>query len=104
PLGPRQSTSVHACAHLSKAHASQATSYSDSRLGRLGLPGLGEPVLAPLQGGLLRQDSRRSVVHVALTDPPCAELRQDLVETLAAEIKGFRVRTVAEPEHAVVNA
>src|SRR3954469_9053905 len=62
---------------------------------------LGEPLLAPFERGLLRQDAAGGVVHVALADAPRAELGEELVEALAAEIEGLGVGAVAQPEHAV---
>ena len=37
----------------------------------------------------------------ALADPSRPELAQQIVEALAAEIEGFRVRAVAQAKHAV---
>src|SRR5687767_5571773 len=102
-LRSRQSTSERAYADLSKARASRATSYSDTGLGRLGFLCLGEPRLAPLQRGFLRQDAGRRVVHVPLADTAGAELGKNVVKALAAEVEGFRVGPVAEPEHAVAD-
>src|SRR5712671_6711540 len=65
---------------------------------------LAKPFLAPLERGLFGQDAARGVVHVALADALGAELAQDLVEALAAEIEGLGVRAIAQAEHAVAHA
>src|SRR4051812_5623799 len=62
---------------------------------------LAEPILAPLERGLLRQDPARGVVHVALAHASRAEAGEELVEALAAEIEGLRVRTIAQAEYAI---
>src|SRR6185503_1640885 len=61
----------------------------------------GEPLLAPLERGLLGQHAARGVVHVPLADAAGAELGEKLVEALAAEIEGLGVGAVAQAEHAI---
>src|SRR5688572_16971505 len=72
-------------------------------LSRGGFLDLAEPGLAPLERCFLRKNAGRGVVHVALADTPRAELAQDVVEALAAEVESFRVGPVTEPEHAVAH-
>src|SRR5262249_19987103 len=62
-----------------------------------------QPLLAPLERGLFRPHAARGVVHGALADTPRAELGEQLVEALAAEIEGLGVGAIAQPEHAVAH-
>src|SRR5688572_25814149 len=101
----RSSQPVHFRARILHWNATRVPAFY-AALGRLAQPlaYLAQPVLAPLQRGLLRQDAARGVVRVALADALRAELRQQLVELLSAEVEGLGVGAVAQPEHAVAHA
>src|SRR5688500_20262575 len=68
-----------------------------------GLFHFGQPGLTPLERGFLRQDAGGGVVHVTLAHAPRAELGQQLVEALAAEVEGLGVGAVAQPEHPIAH-
>src|SRR5512146_1905005 len=72
---------------------------SGGLLGRL--PRKFKPLFAPLARHLLRQHPGGSVVLDPLADALRAELGEQLLEALTAEVDGLGVGPVAQPEHAV---